>query len=307
MLYGYDTACAALTTTNVLSVHVFRRAAQMAGLLGQSAAAAVATGRADQLAAAINSRLVGPTGLYIDGLHAGGAPSTHASQQANALALAYGVVPAARLGAVGDHVAVLGMRSGPPHGLELCRALHAAGLDGALVALLTGARGPGYAHILAVGGTFTWESWTPFDLQGDSMSHGWGSSALVAMQEALLGVTFTGAGPTDDPSSVARGTSLLIRPPAGVLRRAAGTVATVAGPLAVAWRVAGSRLHVNVTVPANATATVQVPGHDPSLVSEAGRPVAGAPGITAVAAAGGTVTIGMGAGTYAFDGPAAAG
>ena len=43
------------------------------------------------------------------------------------------------------------------------------------------------------GGTFTWETWTPSDLVGDSMSHGWGSAALVAMQEILLGAVPTAA------------------------------------------------------------------------------------------------------------------
>ena len=58
-----------------------------------------------------------------------------------------------------------------------------------MVRMLTDPSVPGWAHILAAGGTFTWETWTPSDLIGDSMSHGWGSSALVAMQETLLGVS----------------------------------------------------------------------------------------------------------------------
>jgi len=58
-----------------------------------------------------------------------------------------------------------------------------------MVRILTDASVPGWARILAEGGTFTWETWTPSDLVGDSLSHGWGSSALVAMQETLLGVS----------------------------------------------------------------------------------------------------------------------
>ena len=66
---------------------------------------------------------------------------------------------------------------GPVHGLELLRGLAAAGLSSDVVKTLTDASVPGWAHILAAGGTFTWETWTPSDLIGDSMSHGWGSSA----------------------------------------------------------------------------------------------------------------------------------
>ena len=69
--------------------------------------------------------------------------------------------------------------------MELLRALHAAGLDSDVVRTLTNASRPGWAWILAHGGTFCWEAWELSDLIGDSMSHGWGSSALVAMQEAF--------------------------------------------------------------------------------------------------------------------------
>ena len=90
-------------------------------------------------------------------------------------------------------MASLGLDVGPNHGLELLRALAAAGRPADMVRLLTDASVPGWAHILAAGGTFTWETWTPSDLIGDSMSHGWGSSALVAMQETLLGRLADGA------------------------------------------------------------------------------------------------------------------
>ena len=51
--------------------------------------------------------------MYVDGLDADGAQSGHASQEANALALAYGVVPAADVKAVGAYVAGLGIDIGP--------------------------------------------------------------------------------------------------------------------------------------------------------------------------------------------------
>ncbi len=95
---------------------------------------------------------------------------------------------------------------------------------------LTDASIPGWAHIVAAGGTFTWEVWTPSDLIGDSMSHGWGSSALVAMQETLLGVTLQEPGA--DGAVAARRSR---RPSAG-LGRAGGSVPTVAGPVQVAWQ-----------------------------------------------------------------------
>jgi alpha-L-rhamnosidase len=293
MLYGYDTNVAAVTTTNVLSVNVFRRAAQLAELLGDSAGQAAMAASASALTAAVNAHLLESGGVYIDGLDASGAPSTHASQQANALALAYGVVPVSNVAAVGRHVASLGIRSGPPHGMELARAYHAAGLDTDLVRVLTDPHHDGYAHIVAVGGTFTWESWTPSDLDGDSMSHGWGSSLLVAMHEALLGVVPTGARSFD------------VQPPSGGLTAARGSFPTVAGPAKVDWRRRGGRLSVAVEMPANTTARVQLPASSTGRVTESGRPVHQAPGVTGVTAADGTVTVAIGAGRYSFSSPLA--
>ena len=124
----------------------------------------------------------------------------------------------------------LGIDLGPNHGLELLRALAAAGLPDAMVRTLTDASIPGWAHIVAAGGTFTWEEWKPSDLIGDSMSHGWGSSALVAMQETLLGVTLPGARtPTARSAPPSRR-----RRPASTAPQ--GSVPTVAGPVQVSWQ-----------------------------------------------------------------------
>jgi len=206
--------------------------AQLAGLAGDAAGAAAQQARAAQLATAVNGVLRRSDGIYIDGVDgvdADGTQSGHASQEANALALAYGVVPAAEMAAVGDYVAGLGIDLAPNHGLELLRALAAAGMTDAMVHTLTDASIPGWAHIVAAGGTFIWEMWQPSDLIGDSMSHGWGSSALVAMQESLLGVSLM----EPNPDGTVRA---LVAPPSAGLWRASGSVPTVAGPVAVSWQ-----------------------------------------------------------------------
>ncbi len=234
-----------------------------------------------------------PDGTYVDGVDADGAPSSHASQEANALALAYGVVPASDVAAVGAYVAGLGIDVGPNHGLELLRGLAAAGMSEAMVHTLTDTSIGGWAHIVAAGGTFTWEVWKPSDLIGDSMSHGWGSSALVAMQESLLGVTLQEPGA--DGTVVAA-----VTPPVAGLGRAAGSVPTVAGPVEVSWQRRGAGMALSLTLPANATATVRLPGATPSSVREGGVAAAQSPGVTVVSAAGGVVVLSVGSGTYRF-------
>jgi alpha-L-rhamnosidase len=146
---------------------------------------------------------------------------------------------------------------------------------------------------VALGGTFTWEVWSPSDLIGDSMSHGWGSSALVALQETLLGVTFR----APDPDGTTR---ITVAPPTRGLPRASGSVPTVAGPVAVSWQRSGQRMALDLTVPANLTALVHLPATDASLVREGGVAAGRAPGVTVQSVGGGLAVLGVGSGTYRF-------
>ncbi len=292
-VFGYDLSVSADTVSNVLGVNAFNRIEQLARLAGDETGARAMATRAAQLSAAVNARLVRADGIYVDGLEPDGTQSTHASQAANALALAYGVVPPDRVGAVGAYVAGLGISLGPNHGLELLRGLARAGLWADLVRTLTDSSIPGWAHIVAAGGTFTWETWTPSDLIGDSMSHGWGSSALVAMQESLLGVTLM---PPDDSGAV----QVAISPPPDGLAGARGTVPSIAGPVAVDWRRRGSRLTLDASIPANATARLSLPAPDAGSVREGGMPIERARGVRLDSSGGGTVVLAVGSGAYRF-------
>ena len=187
MQYGYDMGTVAHTTTNVLAADVFDAPARWRGCSAR-VARRTASKRADRLVTAINTKLTRPTACTSTGSRPNGSPSTHASQQASEFALSFGIVPAAHVAAVGKYVASLGIKTGPLDGLYLLDGLQAAGRTDDVVKVLTDTKDPGWANVVAEGGTFVWESWILIDLEGDGMSHGWGSSALVAFQNALLGV-----------------------------------------------------------------------------------------------------------------------
>lgn len=294
MRYGYDVATAARTTVNVLAVDTFRKVAETAHALRRDDEGEGWEQRAQALAAEINVRLTRPDGVYVDGLEPDGAPSLHPSQQANAEALAYGVVPPGRIATVASYTASLDIAMGPMNGLALLRALHAGGRDADLVRILTARDHPGWAHILASGGTYTWETWTPSDTEGDSMSHAWGSTVLVGIQEALLGVT-----PIDPSFDVFE-----VRLPAGGLSRASGRVPTVAGPIEVVWsRSRRGRVTIHVTVPPNTHAVVDVPTDSVARVTVDGRSVITAPDGRPVVFDGTAARIGVDAGTYTLVGP----
>jgi alpha-L-rhamnosidase len=146
---------------------------------------------------------------------------------------------------------------------------------------------------VAAGGTFTWEMWQPSDLIGDSMSHGWGSSALVAMQETLLGVSLM----EPNPDGTVRA---LVAPPPTGLPRASGSVPTVAGPVAASWQRRAGGVTLELTVPANATAMVRLPATEPSGVREGGVPAGQAPGVAVFSPAPGVAVLSVGSGTYRF-------
>jgi alpha-L-rhamnosidase len=251
MRYGYDMATAAKTTVNLLAVDALRTAAAAASALGRPfGETLIQTARADALTTAINTHLRRKDGIYIDGLKSSGAQSKHASEHANAYALSFGVVPEADRAKVGRYIAKLGMQMGPGTVLELLRALGAVDRDADLVRILSSAKQPGYAQELAKGGTFTWETWQPIDVLGDSMSHARGAVVLVALQQELLGVRVHAPG----------WASIDVTPPAKGLGHASGTVPTPRGPVHIAWERNGRSFTVRLSVPANMTAFVHLPG-----------------------------------------------
>jgi alpha-L-rhamnosidase len=295
--YGYDYDTNADTTLNILVVNSFRRIADVALLAGDDATAWTQAQRMSALTSAVNALLVTADGLYVDGLRTDGTQSAHSSQLANLAALAYGVAPTGNEAAVAAHVASLDISVEPDHGMELVRALHAAGRDSDVVRILTDPSFPGWAAIIEFGGTFTWETWTPSDLIGDSMSHGWGSSGLVAVQEALLGAVPL-APATDGPPTL-----MAVIPPSGGLTHAAGSLPSPAGMYTVAWQGAGSDpgRRLSITVPPNAVAHCTFPGAVVSQMAEGGGPALEASGVSLVAAESDSVTLAVGSGTYDFE------
>jgi len=250
MRYGYDMATVARTTENALAVDVFTRLGEMGHVLGRPSEEVDGwNARAGLLTAAVRVRLRRPDGVFVDGLEANGAASTHASQHANAYALVYGLVPRQQELAVARYVSGLGNAMGPMTADVLLRSLHVADLDGALVRAVTDPHRPGWAQILARGATFTWESWNARDVPGDSESHGWGSSVLAVLQEDMLGVTVAAPGASRVDVHI---------PNVGVIR-ARGRVPTQRGAVLMSWNRTPNGYKIELSVPANVVATVHLP------------------------------------------------
>ncbi|MDQ1465661.1 MAG: alpha-L-rhamnosidase, partial [Actinomycetota bacterium] len=297
MRYGYDKSSAALTTVNILGIEVFREVAAAGVALNRPASEVDdARARSAALTSAVNARLRNADGVYIDGLHRDGTKSTHASQQSNAYALAAGIVPSVARPAVVRLVVRLGMAMGPDVAAVLLAALHDSGNDQAVIDLVSDAKVPGWAQILARGATFTWESWNARDVPGDSESHAWGSTVLPALTSTVLGVQVTEPG--------AR--RVAIAPPRTSITSARGRLATERGPVSVAWHRADARhFTLEVTVPDNVVGTVRLPALNVRNVRERGHAVGSVAGVKVEAVGAGTVRVAVGSGRYSFSvGPA---
>lgn len=288
MRYGYDMKTAARTTVNILAVDVFRRVVAMAPALGIDEGDRYRS-RATALVDAIRRRLTRPDGVLVDGLEPDGTQSHHASQLANALALEYGIVPASQVRAVTDHVVSLGNAVGVPTFSDLLVALHDGGRDDAFVRALSDPSRPGYAQILREGATFTWESWDARQT-GDSESHGWGAAVIPVLVEDVLGVTVTSPGAA----------TVDVHVPALDAVSANGVVASQRGPIAVAWDARSSSRSLELTVPANMTATVHLPTTLYGVVRESGHALTGDRGVTSVRPTGTDTIVTIGSGHYVF-------
>jgi len=240
MRFGHDMGVSARTTANVLAVDALRRTAMAAAALDRPAGERERlVAHAADLAGEIDARLRREDGLYVDGLQADLRRSDGVSQIANAYPLAHGLVDGPSRDRVGRHVAGLGMRMGPMTAGRLLDALAACGRIDRVVERITDREAPGWANVLARGGTCTWESWDAPET-GTSLSHAWGADVLVAIQRHVLGVAVTrpGGRAGRDPPALA------------VLPAAEGSVPTQRGAVEVGWDMApGGAVSVRVAIP----------------------------------------------------------
>lgn len=79
---------------------------------------------------------------------------------------------------------------------------------------------------------------------------------------------------------------------------------SIRGRIETGWRLDGGALCVDLVVPPNTEATVELPGTDPGAVREGAGPAGKAPGVTPLGVRGGRCAFRVGSGRYAFVVPA---
>lgn len=189
------------------------------------------------------------------------------SQTACALVIEYGLVPdEERRRRVGDRLVEL-VRQGGYHvgtgfvGTPLvCDALCRTGHVGTAFALITERTCPSWLYPVTMGATTIWERWDSM-LEDGSVNPGEMTSfnhyALGAVADWLHRIV---AGLAPGAAGYRR---LAVQPhPGGGLTHARARLLSPYGLAESGWRLEGSEIVVEVTVPANTTATVTLPGSD---------------------------------------------
>ncbi|MEU4654910.1 alpha-L-rhamnosidase C-terminal domain-containing protein [Streptomyces sp. NPDC023723] len=262
------------TVVNALGVSALRTVARAAEALGDTETRTAYDQRADRLTTAMRTHLFdAATGTWSDGLDKTGTALSNSGQHAQSFPVAYGVADPATYPAAGEQLTALGMGQGPMTLRTLLDALRLTGRTDTLVDLLTDPAQDGPAQVLAEGGTFLWEQWTPgcatssctgaqvSQSSSESMSHGWGAGAITAILEGVLGIQVTAPGASE----------VRIEPADKGVSHASGTQWTERGEIAVDWRRGRHGVSTEVDIPVNVTATVALPVAAGSAYRVSGR------------------------------------
>jgi len=275
--------------------------AKIAEALGKNEDAAAYRELAENIRAVFASNFIKPDGRIVDAKNETG-------QTFYALAFGLDLVPAAMTDKVAeqfvgslakqeDHIAT-GFLGTP----FILFALQKAGHPELAYKLVLNKTYPGWLQQVIWGSTTMWERWDGWrpekgfqDPGMNSFNHYW----LGCVSEWL----FTQAAGLDTDGPGFR--RIIIRPeivhPEQGFRWVTARFDSIRGPIASSWKIEGEHFRLNVTIPANSTATVYVPAREAGDVSEGGQPIAHAKGVKFLRLEHGRAVLEVGSGRYAFE------
>ena len=164
---------------------------------------------------------------------------------------------------------------------------------------------PSWGYEISKGATTVWERWDSIGQDGkfgdvgmNSFNHYAYGSVGAWMYDTIGGISALEPGYKK---------SLIAPIPGGDLTHSSMDYQTPYGTVSSHWTLASGSYHLAVSVPANTTARVVVPAVSPLAVTEGGKSLSAADGVTSDSDTGATVTIEIGSGDYNFavESPAA--
>ncbi len=157
---------------------------------------------------------------------------------------------------------------------------------------------PSWGFSIKHGATSIWErwnGWTPETGFGDPGMNSFAHYSFGAVYQWM--VENIGGIRNDAPAYK----KIVIAPtPGGKLTSADVRYDSIRGRIETAWKKSGDKLTLNVTIPANTTATVLVPAKSADAITESGKPLAKAPGVKFLRMEGDHAMLEVEAGSYKF-------
>jgi alpha-L-rhamnosidase len=140
-----------------------------------------------------------------------------------------------------------------------------------------------------------WDGWTPEKGFQDPGMNSFAHYSFGAVGEWMFKTI--GGIDTDGPGY----RHIIIRPrPGGRLMWAKTSYNSIQGEIATAWKVDGKAIKLDVTIPANTTATVYIPAGGPDSVTEDGKPASQAQAVRFVGMQEGNAVFEVGSGVHHF-------
>ena len=228
------------------------------------------------------------------------------TQTAYALALSFGLMPEGQEGEAARRLAmdVRAFRNHLTTGFLgtplLNKSLSDHGYLDVAYDLLLQDTYPSWLYPITMGATTIWERWDGIKPDGSFQDAGMNSFnhyAYGAIGEWMYRVV---AGLEIDPDEPGYKHVLIQPQPGGGLTHARAELNTMYGPTASSWELEDGQLRLDMTVPPNAHATVRLPFATLARVSESGRALDAADGVTRFHQEEEAVIVEVGSGNYRF-------
>jgi alpha-L-rhamnosidase len=191
----------------------------------------------------------------------------------------------------------------------LLPVLSASGQSDLAVRLLQSRKFPSWGYEIEQGATTIWERWNsytkdkgfggPQNAEMNSFAHYAFGAVCEWMFSQLAGIQSDGPG---YKSIIIRPTipSPKSNPDQKPIDWVRAHYDSIRGRIASAWKVGDGGLSLDVTIPANTTATVYIPARDLASVTESGRPLAQAQGVKFLRREGDRLVLAVESGSYRF-------
>ena len=300
--YGDWVAVDGSTPLNLISTAFYARCAdmmfQMAQALGKTSDAATYSLLFTNIRSAFQTNFVAGDGTVGSG-----------SEGGYTLALAFNLLTPAQSALATNKLAgaVSAQNGHPSSGMVtthlLLPALTRIGRSDLAYQMLEKTDYPSWGYEVNLGATTIFELWNSVNADGtvntsqdgmNSLNHANFGTCAEWFYQGILGIDRLQPGFT----------KILINPQVGGgLTSAQGDYNSIRGQIASAWQLTNDTLTLNVTIPANTTAQINVPTTNASAITESGVPAASSSGVNFVGVSNNAAIYTVGSGNYIFSSP----